>query len=179
MIFYILLLTASVSAETAETLEYMQSQTALVAELSLEGRVTDCLLRSYCLVGAHGDTGSQVAKGIADSYAVFSEVMNTVKGSEKLVNMNKLKSSFELGASSTDSEICGQVFRCELEENFDLPEQQPRLPECSNIGAVCPGAAIGCTLCGMFLPGTCGTLCPMAGIFCGASGYFCMLKPKP
>ena len=50
-------------------------------------------------------------QGIADSYAVFSEVMHTVKGSEKLVNMNKLKSSFELGASSTDSEICGQVFR--------------------------------------------------------------------
>ena len=48
--------------ESVETVEYMQSQTALVAELSLDGRVTDCLLRSYCLVGAHGDTGSQVAK---------------------------------------------------------------------------------------------------------------------
>ena len=27
----------------------------------------------------------------------------------------------------------------------------------------------------MFLPGTCAATCPMAGLFCGGSGYLCKL----
>ena len=35
--------------------------------------------------------------------------------------------------------------------------------------------AIGCNLCGMFIPGLCATTCPMAGLFCGGSGYLCAI----
>ena len=33
--------------------------------------------------------------------------------------------------------------------------------------------SIGCSLCGMFIPGLCGATCPLAGLFCGGSGYLC------
>ena len=35
--------------------------------------------------------------------------------------------------------------------------------------------AIGCNLCGMFIPGLCSATCPMAGLFCGGSGYLCAI----
>ena len=35
--------------------------------------------------------------------------------------------------------------------------------------------AIGCNLCGMFIPGLCAATCPMAGLFCGGSGYLCAI----
>ena len=35
--------------------------------------------------------------------------------------------------------------------------------------------SISCSLCGMFIPGLCGTVCPLAGLFCGSSGYLCQL----
>lgn len=177
MIFYVLLLATSVLG-VEETTVFMQTQSAMVAELSLQGKVTDCLLRSYCLVGAAKDKSGTLAKGIADSYAVFNEVFSIVEDSDSLVNMNKLRTSYELGTKTGNSGLCNQVFRCGLEENLSLPAGREFVPECANVGAVCPGASIGCALCGMFLPGACGTVCPMAGIFCGASGYLCMLgKP--
>jgi len=179
MIFYVLLLASSIAADNnPEMIRQWQAQSALVAELSLQGKVSDCLLRSYCLVGAHGDAVGQMAKGIADSYSVFNEVIENVEESDNLVNIQKLKSSYELGTTTRNADLCANVFRCGLDENLELPQGRKNLPKCENVGAVCPGASIGCALCGMFLPGACGTLCPMAGIFCGASGYLCLLgKP--
>ena len=43
----------------------------------------------------------------------------------------------------------------------------------------CPQLSIGCSLCGAALPALCGTMCPMAGLFCGSSGYFCTLVAEP
>jgi len=50
---------------------------------------------------------------------------------------------------------------------------------CSVSGSMCPGIIIGCSLCGMFSPGTCGDTCIVAGIYCGATGYACQFEPKP
>ena len=41
------------------------------------------------------------------------------------------------------------------------------------MGKLCPGVSIGCALCGLFLPGTCGDQCIVAGIYCGVSALSC------
>merc|ERR1712156_801664 len=42
---------------------------------------------------------------------------------------------------------------------------------CKITGQLCPGITIGCALCGVFAPGTCGDTCIIAGLYCGTSGY--------
>ena len=42
-----------------------------------------------------------------------------------------------------------------------------------------PDLKKGCSLCGMFSPGTCGDTCIVAGIYCGGTGYLCQFEPKP
>jgi len=99
-------------------MNYMQSQSALVAEMSLSGRMTECLLRSYCLVGAHNTRSGDIAQGIVESVRVLSEVLNNVEHNEKLTNIRKLKASFDLGATTKNTDLCGSVFCCQLEGNL-------------------------------------------------------------
>ena len=47
---------------------------------------------------------------------------------------------------------------------------------CKITGALCPGITIGCALCGIFAPGTCGDTCIVAGLYCGSSGYACQYE---
>ena len=47
---------------------------------------------------------------------------------------------------------------------------------CKITGALCPGITIGCALCGVFAPGTCGDTCIIAGLYCGTSGYACQFE---
>ena len=47
---------------------------------------------------------------------------------------------------------------------------------CKITGALCPGITIGCALCGVFAPGTCGDTCIIAGLYCGTSGYACQYE---
>ena len=65
-------------------MNYMQSQSALVAEMSLSGRMTECLLRSYCLVGAHSTRSGDIAQ-------VFSCFYNILK-----LEMEKIASNFSI-----------------------------------------------------------------------------------
>jgi len=47
---------------------------------------------------------------------------------------------------------------------------------CKISGALCPGITIGCALCGVFAPATCGDTCIIAGLYCGTSGYACQYE---
>ena len=47
---------------------------------------------------------------------------------------------------------------------------------CKITGALCPGITIGCALCGVFAPATCGDTCIIAGLYCGTSGYACQYE---
>ena len=47
---------------------------------------------------------------------------------------------------------------------------------CKISGQLCPGITIGCALCGVFAPGTCGDTCIIAGLYCGTSGYACQYE---
>ena len=44
---------------------------------------------------------------------------------------------------------------------------------CKIAGTLCPGITIGCALCGVFAPATCGDTSIIAGLYCGTSGYAC------
>ena len=47
---------------------------------------------------------------------------------------------------------------------------------CKITGALCPGITIGCAVCGIFAPATCGDTCIIAGLYCGTSGYACQYE---
>jgi len=158
--------------------ETLQEQSALVAELSLDGKMNDCLLRTYCLVGAHETRVGTIAEAISSTHQVFSQIQTSLSQYwDQMTNIRKLKTAFDLGSETRKPELCSSVFRCDLEENLELSDGRTDLPNCDSAGAVCPPVGIGCALCGMFLPGVCSTICPFAGVFCGATGYLCMLKP--
>ena len=51
--------------------------------------------------------------------------------------------------------------------------QKGRSTTCEVTGSLCPGIIVGCSLCGMFSPGTCYETCLVAGFYCGSTGYIC------
>ena len=57
-----------------------------------------------------------------------------------------------------------------FQPSFELREGRST---CKITGALCPGITIGCALCGVFAPATCGDTCIIAGLYCGTSGYAC------
>ena len=57
-----------------------------------------------------------------------------------------------------------------FQPSFELREGRST---CKITGALCPGITIGCALCGVFAPATCGDSCIIAGLYCGTSGYAC------
>jgi len=100
-------------------------------------------------------------------------------------NMQKIKAAFELGQRTRRVNLCSEVFECANSE-ADIPIPNPnsrKTVDCGGLGKVCPGLSIGCSLCGLFIPGLCGAVCPFAGIFCGSSGYLCAIasgkNPEP
>ena len=76
------------------------------------------------------------------------------------------------------TEMCNQLFACETAGKdiaaavLATPNNTPRAT-CKAAGALCPGVSIGCAMCGIFLPGTCGNQCIIAGLYCGVSAYAC------
>ena len=57
-----------------------------------------------------------------------------------------------------------------FQPSFELREGRST---CKIAGTLCPGITIGCALCGVFAPATCGDTCIIAGLYCGTSGYAC------
>ena len=53
--------------------------------------------------------------------------------------------------------MCPKYFPCQNYENYETAH-------------LCPGTKIGCALCDLYLPNTCGVVCPIAGFYCG--NYF-------
>ena len=81
--------------------------------------------------------------------------------------------SFSVGSTSRDLGLCDQLFTCASadaarvlrealmagpagEETVRSSGAREGRATCMAAGAVCPGVSIGCAMCGMFLPGTCG-----------------------
>ena len=91
-----------------------------------------------------------------------------------------------MGESIKDPQLCDRLFACPtpvmeiLAQVKDVPEtsdfaknhREPR-GTCEAVTKLCPGVSIGCALCGLFIPGTCGDHCIVAGIYCGTSAFAC------
>ena len=98
-----------------------------------------------------------------------------------------------MGSSTKNGGLCDTLFSCptkslellnqvgdELNENdFENNDnlKQGR-SNCIALGKLCPGISIGCSLCGMFSPGTCGEQCIVAGIYCGVSAFACKAEAQ-
>merc|ERR1712088_539077 len=157
----------------------IQEQTASVAEASLRlifnNSMGNCLMNKYCTVAAAPKARIPI-DSIASGLSMSFEEIN--KG-RSLPNLMRIKTAFELGRQTQDEELCEKVFPCGVEINLPTEaEVQARIavPDCDELGMVCPGLSIGCSLCGGHIPGLCGPMCPLAGLFCGSSGYFCAFK---
>ena len=77
--------------------------------------------------------------------------------SSEFRNIQGLVASYEFGRSMINPiEMCPKYFPC---QNYNYETAH-----------LCPGTKIGCALCGLYLPNTCGVVCPIAGFYCG--NYF-------
>ena len=78
--------------------------------------------------------------------------------SSEFRNIQGLVASYEFGRSMINPiEMCPKYFPCQNYENYETAH-------------LCPGTKIGCALCDLYLPNTCGVVCPIAGFYCG--NYF-------
>merc|ERR1739838_288477 len=151
----VLLLIPLTLAVTPDNIRIIQQQSAIVADSALTQTMNRCMLNHFCAVGVNELDGEvsdrSIASALLETYNVINTVIESDSVSSELPNMRKIKSAFELGQASR-SEV-----------------------DCSDLAQVCPGLAIGCNLCGMFIPGLSAATCPMAGLFCGGSGYLCAI----
>merc|ERR1712063_35950 len=65
---------------------------------------------------------------------------------------------------------CRNLYSCPETENL---VEGRRGEACVYSAPFCPGFAAGCSMCGIFNPGLCAGLCPVAGLTCGTIGDIC------
>ena len=95
-------------------------------------------------------------------FRVFKKMLEETEDNLKFPNIQGLVASYEVGKKTSNHgmmDMCSKYFPCQI-------EKQDRI-QCSNTAHLCPGYSIGCALCGLFLPQTCGFVCPVAGLYCG------------
>ena len=97
--------------------------------------------------------------------------------------------SYEVGFSVKNPLTCDTLFPCatksqdliaQMKQEIHITDfKDPIEPlvttkaTCEAVGKLCPGVSIGCALCGLFLPGTCGSQCIVAGAYCGVGAFAC------
>ena len=86
----------------------------------------------------------------------------------RLTNIQGLVSSYQVGKRTMNATMCKWLFPCKVHQK----EVEARV-SCDQTAKLCPGFSISCALCGLFLPDTCGFVCPIAGLYCGVAGYAC------
>ena len=73
----------------------------------------------------------------------------------KFTNTQSLVAAYKVGKNTHDPTLCQWLFPCKNDEIT-----QARI-QCSQTAHLCPGYSISCALCGIFLPNTCGLVCPV------------------
>merc|ERR1712154_484452 len=73
-----------------------------------------CSLQAFCTAATkHEPKQGSMEKGVADTYKIIAEVVNSVpQGEMVLSRMNQLKTSFELGFKTEDEQICTDIYVC-------------------------------------------------------------------
>ena len=117
-----------------------------MAETSLAHSMNLCLLNQYCRVGSAGLARvpqDSIASALRESYEVIAKVLENSRG-RILPNLQKIKTSFELGQSTSDLALCDAVFSCEREVNLPTEVEvmsRTAVPDCGEVGSVCPGVS--------------------------------------
>merc|ERR1712029_1074473 len=100
------------------------------------------------------------------------------KRKKKFKNVQKLVAAYNVGTSTKNVTLCQWLFPCQekmAEEEEEVEGVQTRV-KCTQMSKLCPGFSISCAMCGMLMPQACAGVCPMAGLYCGVSGYACKLN---
>merc|ERR1712158_56400 len=97
-------------------------------------------------------------------------------------NVHQVLGSHLAGSSTRDLSMCQKLFPCSTSAaDFNLGGASASAESragCGAVNAICPGVAIGCSLCSVYAPGTCGDQCIIAGIYCGTSALACAHDAK-
>ncbi len=165
-----------------------------MTEDSLAGKVggDGCFLRTACAVGTVDEEdvpGFSMASGLVNFRSMLQSMIAEAEAEgahyAQYPTIRKILASFSVGSSTAHLAMCEELFECDVPADVSLQEVlSTRNPEeavtvaqmrttCAAAGAICPGLSISCALCGVFLPGTCGNQCIIAGLYCGISGYSC------
>ena len=175
-------------------------QSAQLAESNLLAREDgECLRRALCAMGTTRDITEwprlSLGKGLEHLLVVLTDMVGELQAVDENAESNYPKihqaaASYQVGLTAKDPVLCNTLFACstsamellaeikvepvasDFEEEAELAFSQPKAT-CSAAGKLCPGISIGCALCGLFSPGTCGDQCIVAGVYCGVSGYAC------
>ena len=88
--------------------------------------------------------------------------------SSEFRNIQGLVASYKFGQKMPNPiEMCPKYFPCQSQNsNYYNTESRNQYETTAHL---CPGTKIGCALCGLYLPNTCGVVCPIAGFYCGKS----------
>ena len=173
-------------------------QSAHLAESNLLAKEEgECLRRALCALGTARDITQwprlSLGKGLEHLVGVLTDMVGELQSVDDQAKSNYPKihqavASYQVGLTAKDPVLCDTLFACptpamallaEIKDepqasDFDEPEivfSQPRAT-CQAAGKLCPGISIGCALCGLFSPGTCGDQCIVAGLYCGGSGHY-------
>lgn len=191
----------SASVNDGELAGMIRTQSARMAEISLASKSQEelrCFKRTLCIVGATMNNAREnpesrtlnpttLAKGV-DQFRQILEMMvedisnNQQERMEDYPNVHQVLGSHLAGSSTRDLSMCQKLFPCSTSAaDFNLGGASASAESragCGAVNAICPGVAIGCSLCSVYAPGTCGDQCIIAGIYCGTSALACAHDAK-
>jgi len=178
----------------------IRTQSAKMAEISLASKTAGelkCFKRTLCIVGAtmqiqeakehRSFSPTTLAKGVDQFRQILEIMVDDIAKSEKermedYPVVHAVLGSHLVGASTNDLSMCDKLFHCATSaQDFNIPGSYGRAEGragCGAVNAICPGVAIGCSLCSVYAPGTCGDQCIIAGLYCGTSALACAHDAK-
>ncbi|XP_059096535.1 uncharacterized protein LOC131891056 isoform X2 [Tigriopus californicus] len=178
-------------SSNGDVMPIIRQQSILVTENTLKDEVSDnCFIRSICFVGTMDKTEAP-RFSMVDGTRTYIDLLHsmisdrTIIGSEMIEetfpNIHKVLSSHTIGRDTRSKKMCASLFPCSMPVDATVqvilkPPMRHGRATCKAAGTLCPGVSIGCALCGIFSPGTCGTQCIVAGLYCGVSGYACKVE---
>jgi len=171
----------------------MRFQSANMAEMSISARPqaeVECFKTYMCYAGAVNDETKHPTISALRQFVQILELMsldieeNPDLHIKDYPYLHQLLGSYQVGKSTGDGELCDKLFACAApsaaERRIQLlgPKAYPIAPaqgrtSCGGVSAICPGVAIGCSVCGLYAPGLCGDQCIIAGLYCGTSAVAC------
>merc|ERR1712088_667832 len=129
----------------------------------------DCMAMAMCRHGATKAITKEDAFYVA--MKTFTAFLKSVQeaSTRSTKQIDSLTGALRVGSAMGEA-ACRNLYSCPETENL---VEGRRGEACVYSAPFCPGFAAGCSMCGIFNPGLCAGLCPVAGLTCGTIGYIC------